>query len=269
MSDLPIPEEQPFVMGIIGRRGSGKGFLCLDLLKYFYKGSFDFIVWISPTFHLQEMTLNIPDSTGIVVFSEWKSEIITSLFHYMNERNKGDRQGRPEKESCLLVLDDVGLLGKKGQLSEQLDMIAFTSRHYGISLIEMAQRISLLSTGVRSQLDALLLFKEQNPQERVNLFRSFGFWDKKTYFRTIDQYTEEKYSFVGIRNQAGRYYLFDLNGEITPRTLVAAHRDTTGSSHPRESSVQGIRDRQGFEEDLRRLQSSSSNNKRPKTSAFP
>ena len=118
-------------MAIIGRRGSGKGHLCIDLLKHFYKGMFDFIVWISPTFQLQAMTLNLEDHTGIVVFTEWRYEIILTLFAYLNERNKGDRDGR-EKEQCLLILDDVGLKGKRGKLSEQLDEIAFVSRHYGV-----------------------------------------------------------------------------------------------------------------------------------------
>src|SRR3954469_25854104 len=96
------------------------------------------------------------DSTGIVVFSEWRQELIMALFAY-SDRNKGEREGRQRKEQCLLVLDDVGLLGKRGKLSDQLDNIAFVSRHYGISTIEIAQRLTLLTTSVRSQLDALLL----------------------------------------------------------------------------------------------------------------
>ena len=79
---LPVCTEQPFVMAIVGRRGSGKGHLCIDLLKHFYKGMFDFIVWISPTFQLQAMTLNLEDHTGVVVFSEWRPEIISSLYRY-------------------------------------------------------------------------------------------------------------------------------------------------------------------------------------------
>jgi len=95
-----------------------------------------------------------------------------------------DRQGRT-KEQCLLVLDDVGLLAKKGRLSEQLDNIAFTSRHYGISTIEMAQRISLLTTSMRSQLDCLLLFKEQNPQEKVNYSEVLVFVIEKHFLRLL------------------------------------------------------------------------------------
>ena len=143
--NLPVCEEEPFVMGVIGRRGSGKGHAVMELLKYFYKGSFDLIVWISPTFQLQEMCLNIPDHTGLVVFTEWRPEIITALYTYMKQRKllHLDDPNRTPKEQCLLILDDVGLLGKKGKLSEQLDRIAIDSRHYGISLI---QRSTLIST---------------------------------------------------------------------------------------------------------------------------
>lgn len=263
MSLLPIPEDQPFIMGILGRRQSGKGFLVLDLLKYFYKGSFDFLIWISPTFQLQDMCLNIEDSTGIIVFSEWRPEIITALFDYMNERNKGDREGRKTKEQCLLVLDDVGLLSKKGKLSEQLDNIAFVSRHYGVSVIEIAQRITLLTTSVRSQLDCLLLFREQNPQERLNLFRSFGFCEKKSFFDTLDRFTEEKYSFVGIRNLAGKLCFFDLNGEIHP--ICRTDRSPTRTDHSWNHSRPSIRDSAGYQSDLRRLGGTYSNDQNSST----
>lgn len=113
------------------------------------------------------------------------------------------------------VLVDSGRRGfaKKGRLSDQLDQIAFTSRHYGVSLIEMTQRITSLSTSVRSQLDALIMFREENPLERQNLFRNFGFGEnKKEWFRVVDNKTAEKYSVIGIRNDAGHFRFFDLNG---------------------------------------------------------
>lgn len=225
MSCLPVASDQPFIMAIIGRRGSGKGYLCLDLLKHFYKGHFSFIVWISPTFHLQSMTLNLEDSTGIVVFTQARPEIINSLFQYMASRNSGDREGR-EKEQCLLILDDVGLDSRKGHLSDQLDRIAFISRHYGVSLIEIAQRITLLTPSVRSQLDCLLMFREQNPLERLNLYRSFGFGEsKKEFFKYFDEHTEEKYAVVGIKNDAGKFVFFHLNGgESNLGTLTPCNR---------------------------------------------
>ena len=244
MSLLPVPSDEPFIMAIIGRRGSGKGHLCLDMLKHFYKGMFDFIIWISPTFQLQAMTLNIEDNTGLVVFTEWRPEIIHSLWCYMALRNSGSREGRVEKEQCLLVLDDVGLQAKKGRLSDQLDNIAFTSRHYGVSVIEMTQRITNLSTSVRSQLDALIMFREENPNERLNLFKSFGFGEnKKEFFGIIDGKTEEKYSVVGIRNEAGHFTFFDLNGETSTSGGVGTSDREPGSGHPNYRRVQGVPDR--------------------------
>lgn len=240
MSCLPVASDQPFIMAIIGRRGSGKGFLCLDLLKHFYKGHFSFIIWISPTFHLQSMTLNLEDSTGIVVFTQARPEIINSLFQYMNSRNTGDREGR-EKEQCLLILDDVGLDSRKGHLSEQLDRIAFISRHFGVSLIEIAQRITLLTPSVRSQLDCLLMFREQNPLERQNLYRSFGFGEnKKEFFRYFDEHTEEKYAVVGIKNDAGKFVFFNLNGGESSGTPFTCSRKQSRSSHTSDSRIQRI-----------------------------
>ena len=263
MSFLPVCTEQPFVMAIIGRRGSGKGHLCIDLLKHFYKGMFDFIVWISPTFQLQAMTLNLEDHTGVVVFSQWRPKIITSLYQYMYSRNSGDREGR-EKEHCLLILDDVGLQAKKGKLSDQLDQIAFTSRHYGVSLIEMTQRITSLSTSVRSQLDALIMFREENPLERQNLYRNFGFGEnKKDWFRIIDSKTEEKFSVIGIRNFAGHFVFFDLNGDHVETPSLRS--GTTRASAPSDHRVQRVRDRERYQDDLRRLQQPDEHPRPPST----
>ena len=219
MSFLPTPETTggAFAMAVVGRRSSGKSFLVTDLLKYFYKGTFDFIIWISPTFQLQDIcTTGLSDCTGLIVIPDWKPEILMVLFSHMFTRNvNAEKEGR-QKERALLILDDVGLLAKKGKLSEQLDNVAFVSRNYGVSVIEVGQRITLLTTSMRSQLDALLIFREQNPQERINLFRSLGFCDKKAFHDTIDRHTDEKYSFIGIRNLSGQLFFFNLNGKIVP-----------------------------------------------------
>ena len=130
--------------------------------------------------------------------------------HVLEERG----HGRSTRERTVSVDPGRrGLQAKKGRLSDQLDQIAFTSRHYGVSLIEMTQRITSLSTSVRSQLDALIMFREENPLERQNLFRNFGFGEnKKEWFRVVDNKTAEKYSVIGIRNDAGHFRFFDLNG---------------------------------------------------------
>jgi ABC-type glutathione transport system ATPase component len=56
----------PFIMGIVGNIGSGKSVLVQKIIKM-WKFKFDVIVWICPTYSLQEHSL-IEDTTGIVVF---------------------------------------------------------------------------------------------------------------------------------------------------------------------------------------------------------
>jgi hypothetical protein len=240
MSFLPTPETTAgaFAMGVCGRRGSGKSYFVVDLLKYFYRGIFDLIIWISPTFLLQDIcTTGLGDCTGLIIIPEWKPEIIQVLFAYMFQRNvNAEKEGR-QKERALLILDDVGALGKKGKLSEQLDNVAFVSRNYGVSVIEVVQRITLLSTGMRSQLDCLLIFKEQNPQERINLFRSLGFCEKKEFHETIERHTDEKYSWIGLKNESGRLFFFNLNGKIVP---LRTNRIQPGIGSPSDSRIQSL-----------------------------
>lgn len=181
-------------------------------MKYLYKGEFDLIVWVSPTFQLQQMTFDLPNGTGLVIIPEFRLEVITCLFQFMGSINLGKLEH--EKKRALLIFDDIGVLGRKNKFADQLDKVACVARHYGISFLECTQRPTLLSPGLRSQMDCLLLFAEQNPQERTNLARSFGFGNTKEWLATFDEHTSEPFSFIGIRNIYGKNVFFDFNGEI-------------------------------------------------------
>jgi ABC-type dipeptide/oligopeptide/nickel transport system ATPase component len=54
-----------YVVGIVGTIGSGKSHLAMMLIKM-WKFKFDIVVWISPTFQFQDMSM-IRDTTGIVL----------------------------------------------------------------------------------------------------------------------------------------------------------------------------------------------------------
>jgi hypothetical protein len=261
MSNLPAPGDQgqeSFCLAVVARKGSGKSRLVCDIIKHFYAGMFDLIVWISPTVMLQKEAFE--DGTGVVVFHQWRPDILNALTSYMAKQNSLAEANNTEPERCLLILDDIGLQSRKGRLGEQLDNVAFVCRHYKISIIEISQRMTLLSTSLRSQLDALILFREQNPQERRNLFQSLGFCDKRIFFETIDKHTEEKYSFIMIRNIAGRLFFCDLDAEIPIRTDPRPPLRSGGSdrAEPRVSSASGsgvprVPDREGYLRDLERL----------------
>lgn len=271
---LPDPSDQAFMLAIVGRRNSGKTHKLTTLLVSHYKDKFDLIIWVSPTFGLQqEKTMKLIDNfSGFIVFNEWRPAIIESLYAYMESRNTGDalKERGGQKERALLILDDIGTLGKKGKLSEQLDNLAFVSRNYQVSIAELGQRMTLLSTAVRSQLDCLILFREQNPQELRNLYAAFGFGKKTEFLEIIEEHTREKYSTIGIKNTAGTLHFFDNHGQAVYSSTRS--RSQSGISGPRDSGEQSNRKRVRPQVDMGLLQhanGASENINRGPTPALP
>ena len=120
----------------------------------------------------------------------------------------------PEDHHVLLIFDDIGSLGKEGKLGIQLANLSFIVRHLNVSIIELAQRVTLLSTGLSSQADFWIFFCEQNPNERINIYRRIAFCDKKIFWNIFDRETSQVRSWIGIRKVHGRNYFFNGNGFI-------------------------------------------------------
>ena len=93
--------------------------------------------------------------------------------------------------------------------------LSYVVRHYNVSIIELAQRVTLLSTGLSSQANFYIFFCEQNPNERQNIQRRVCFSDnKKKWWEIFDRETLDLRSWVGIRNVYGRNFFFNINGFI-------------------------------------------------------
>lgn len=184
-----------FVMGIVGNIGSGKTYLTEKLIKM-WKFKFDIIVWISPTYGMQEHK-EIQDAQGIVVFDQFN---IQNLKHLMDHQESRNAKVEGKEERMLLILDDNGAKTRK-LLKEAgvLDDLIIQIRHRKINIIQLAQRYMQLSPTLRSNAKFLLLFAESNPQERRNLYSYHGFNDRKTFLQTVDNKTKDKYNWIGIQ----------------------------------------------------------------------
>ena len=222
-----------FVGIIVGQKGSGKTSLLVDILKSVWKQKFNMIVIVSPTFALQDLSDEITDGRGIIVFSEFRPCIIRELEAFQIEKIEERKrilqnhldgycyEKIPEPHHVLLIFDDIGTLGKEGKLAAQMNNLSFIVRHRNISIIECAQRICLLSTGLGSQGDFYIFFAEQNPQERTNIQRRMGF-GKRTiksknknvewFWNIFDRETDQLRSWIGIRTIGGRNFFFNQHG---------------------------------------------------------
>src|SRR3954471_9706439 len=119
--------------------------MLIDILKSIWRRLFNLIVIVSPTFSLQDISNEIVDGSGIVIIPEWRTCIIEELTELQKDKihekqESSSAAGRPkaiEDFHVLLIFDDIGLLGKEGNLSKQMGNLAFVVRHYKISIVEL------------------------------------------------------------------------------------------------------------------------------------
>ena len=173
------------VLGILGRRGSGKTCLLLDILKSQWKNKFDMVLIISPTLHLQKDMLDEIDGTGVILTTDLDPIIIETMLEFM-------QRSVNENKNVLLVLDDLSFQTRDKEKAELVDRLAFTSRHYRISVVLLAQKFTLLSPSFRSQLDHLYLFHMSNTREISMVYQEFccadNFDDFRDMIRNLDDH---------------------------------------------------------------------------------
>lgn len=197
--------DDPFIVAIVGQIASGKTVLTQRLI-HLWRFKFDIIVWISPTYGLQE-TL-IKDHTGIVVFDTLSRENLEIIHQHQHERNLKRRENGEPPSRMLLILDDNGTKTRKLLEGGTLDNLLIKCRHEKVNIIQLAQRYTQLSPTLRANAKFLILFAECNPQERRNLYRFHGFGKKEFYLQTIEEKTKEKYSWIGLKCYPQPYRFF-------------------------------------------------------------
>ena len=193
---------------ITGRKGSGKTQLTVKLLcsEHGFKGIYDQIIIISPTFMLQPIWARIsPD--GINVYLEFNPQVLQNL---MNEQTAN------RTKKILLILDDLGediVRSKEG--APIFHKLIANSRHLNISIICLHQKLTQAPTYLRANADVFITFASLSTRERDALYNEISVTDRKTFSRIFATATEEQYSTFAASFKDGklRYYK-NLESEI-------------------------------------------------------
>ena len=98
---------------------------------------------------------------------------------------------------------------------QELDQIVTRCRHLKITLVQLAQRFTMLSPTFRSNARFLILFADPNKLERENLWKYHSFMpNRKLYFDIIDKQTQKQFSWIGIETYAGISRFFNKDGYL-------------------------------------------------------
>jgi hypothetical protein len=186
------------VTTILGRRGSGKSCIALELIKK-EQTSFDKIFLFSPT----EKINGFFTKGGVVqpnyVFETFDEKFIKNVFQKIEEINAG--LDKDQQKKVLFILDD--LIGDQNlHSSPGLKLLAVRSRHINVSVMILIQHISSLHPILKNNSDNVLISTINRTSIQI-VGELFCLGRGNTVKRFVDMYekTCHDFTFLVINNQ--------------------------------------------------------------------
>jgi energy-coupling factor transporter ATP-binding protein EcfA2 len=148
----------------VGRRGSGKSSLLMDMLYNLHE-RYDYCLAMCPTMESAGMLREcMPESCVYNRFSQAKLETLVQTAREL--------AGAGKEKNFLLVLDDV-LYDKSICRSQAFRFLFLNGRHVRISVFITAQYVIDMPPDLRSNVDYVFSMKEPMLGNRVKLHRNF------------------------------------------------------------------------------------------------
>jgi hypothetical protein len=175
--------EKPHITLFVGRKGSGKTELLIKLLKDKdgYRGQYEQIIIVSPTFKLQPVWKQLSPE-GITVYESFSDSVLEKIY-----------KEQQSNVNTLLILHDNGDDLRK-VLPSIFNKLISNSRHLNCSIIALLQKLSQALTILRSNADVFIVFSACSVRERDALHSEIGTVDKKTFEKMFNECTSEQYS---------------------------------------------------------------------------
>lgn len=215
-----------FVAGYIAARGGGKTSTIMHMILRVFKGQFDNIYYMSPTFWNDPKLERIINTKGVLRvekddedpieralhgrkrpsgkvpreniitkgFESKLEDILEELWDIFNERSEDNYR------DTLIVLDDMASTGilKSKVLSE----LIFNSRHLRVSVIYVTQSYFQVAKPIRLNTTYFALFQTGNTKEIDNFYTEHHcYLDKHTWTKVYKQVTAVPFNFLGVNYQ--------------------------------------------------------------------
>lgn len=195
-NDDPVETEKGgFKLSIIGKPGLGKSTLIKQIIY-----SKRFLIPVAVIFSgTEELNGFYKDMfPKCFIYNTFNPEILEKVF----TRQKYAKQHLPNSW-LLLIFDDC--MNDPRQFHHKNMLTLFKNgRHYNILAIFTNQYVLDFKPEIRTSLDGIFLFKEQNSTTLAKLYNNFGgiMPDKKTFTNVLKQVTQEPYTCMYIDNSS-------------------------------------------------------------------
>ena len=192
--------DKPELTLIVGPSGCGKTHTLLHDILESERLRFDFIVIVCPTLALNK------------TYREWKHTTQAYEIEVPPDKLEGVlkylidtcRDFRPLRMA--IVIDDMSSGIEQHKSTGQLPLIAYSGRHYGISLFVVSQKLNSISTALRANTTRLLFFPTPNRHSiRVLRDEFFGFLDEEGERETLREFRGPSTRYLDIDVVNGTY----------------------------------------------------------------
>ena len=197
----------PHITILLGRKGSGKTSLLIDLLRtpggYFKK--YKRIIIISPTYVSQhEKSWSKISREGVEVFSLLSDQLLT----YIEQQSQS-------KEGLLVISDDQDEAWRKSVDHQIVNRMISNSRHSNLSFVFLSQSVVQLPTIIRRNCDVYVLFGACSYQEINLIYAEVSTVQRKDFWDLFSKATSKPYGFLVVSIERGKIRFYDsFNQEL-------------------------------------------------------
>jgi len=183
------PSKIPFNALIVGPTNSGKSRFVVDQLYGPFRGKFDYIVLICPTFTHNKTYHRLGENDprmDVIVCEQHDVERWLKLVRWLSEGT-----------NTLVVLDDCAASKDvKGRTGELVNL-AFSARHMGISVWALTQTFTGITACFRENVAAIVLFYTPSAKTTKAVFDDYaGELHPDEYRRLLSKLKARKFSYL-------------------------------------------------------------------------
>jgi hypothetical protein len=195
---------------LIGKRGTGKTKLIVDILAFHRNVSY--CVVICPT--IEANTTYAKHTPGLFIHKTWTPDIVDKIV--AAQQALGDRV---KEFPCLLVFDDC-LFDPKFSKDISTRNLYMNGRHANITVVCAGQYMLDLPPAIRTNTDYVFVLADNNRSNREKIFKNFGgaFRSFRAFDEVMRKCTEDHHCLV-------------LDNQTTSNTLadcIAYYKATLG-----------------------------------------
>ena len=178
-------------MLIVGMTACGKTYYLLKMLEEKYRGIFNYIFFVCPTF------------SGNKTYSDWKflkddDVVVIPCEHDDVEFFLDVIKNFAKGTNSLIVLDDCASSQSVKNRTSELGKLAFHGRHLGLSTIVITQQLTSVAKPYRMNVSKVAFFYTARRDDRKDIFENYLCVEKDEEKRIMETLKNNKHARLEI-----------------------------------------------------------------------